>query len=402
MTGTDAVGVRRPIVLIGILSSLTAVAPFAIDMNVPGFPELGRELGAKSSVVQLSMSVFLFGLVVGQLVIGPISDRLGRRRLLIPGTALFAVLSAVCALVPSMPLLLAGRFLQGCAGAAGTVLARAILTDRFAGPRLPFYFSIQSMILGVAPVLGPMLGGLIVTAGGWRAVFWVLAVLGVALCTVVLLQVPESLPPERRATTGIASTFTTMGSLLRGRPFAGYVLTLAFAAGAMFMYIGSSTFVFQDTFGLSAAQYGLVFASNAGVMLIANIAFGITSRRVPTPRLLAGYIGIAVLGALALAIQATTAPTLAGTWICLAVVLFGIGGTFPSVSTIAQTIGRSRAGAAAALSGTGSYLFGALTSPLGGGTVGTMSVLMLAALVLAAVALLFARPWRPIVERTLA
>jgi Bcr/CflA subfamily drug resistance transporter len=399
---TETATVRRPIVLIGILSGLTAVAPFAIDMYVPGFPELGRDLGAESSVVQLSMSLFLIGLVVGQLVIGPISDRLGRRRLLLPGTALFAVLSVVCALVPSMPLLLASRFLQGCAGAAGTVLARAVLTDRFAGPRLPFYFSIQSMILGIAPVLGPLVGGLIVTAGGWRAVFWVLAVLGVALFIAVLLQVSESLPPERRATSGMAKTFTTMGALLRDKSFTGYVLTLAFAAGAMFIYIGSSTFVFQDTFGLSAAQYGLVFASNAGVMLIANVVFGITSKRVPPSRLLAGYITVGLLGALALAIQATSAPTFAGTWISLAVVLFGVGGTFPSVTTIAQTIGRSRAGTAAALSGSGSYLFGAVTSPLGGGTVGTMSVFMLAALALAAVSLLFARPWQPVVERTLA
>src|SRR5689334_15228357 len=135
--------VRRPLVLVGVLSALIAVAPFAIDMYVPGFPELGQELGADSAVVQLSMSVFLIGLVAGQLVIGPISDRIGRRRLLLPGTAVFAVLSVACALAPTMPLLVAGRFLQGCAGAAGTVLARAVLTDRFAGPRMPFYFSIQ-------------------------------------------------------------------------------------------------------------------------------------------------------------------------------------------------------------------------------------------------------------------
>lgn len=393
--------VRRPVVLIGVLSALTAVAPFAIDMYVPGFPQLGRDLGVGESVVQLSMSVFLIGLVVGQLVIGPISDRVGRRRLLLPGTVLFAVLSAVCAVVPTMPLLIAGRFLQGCAGAAGLVMARAVLTDRFAGPRLPFYFSIQSMILGVAPILGPLLGGLIVTAGGWRTVFWVLAGLGAALFVAVLLRVPESLPPERRATTGIAHTFSAMGTLLRGSAFTGYVLTLGFAAAAMFIYIGGSSYVFQDGFGLSAAQYGLVFASNAGVMLVANVAFGITSKRIAPSRLLPGYIAVALVGGLALAIQANTAPTLAGTWICLAVVLFGVGGTFPSVITITQTIGRARAGAAAALSGSGTYLFGALTSPLGGGSVGTMGASMLAALTLAALSLLIARPWQPVVERVL-
>jgi DHA1 family bicyclomycin/chloramphenicol resistance-like MFS transporter len=398
----ETVAVRRPIVLIGILSALTAVAPFAIDMYVPGFPELGRELGADDALVQSSMSVFLIGLVIGQLVIGPISDRLGRRRLLIPGTALFMVLSVVCALAPTMPLLIAGRFLQGCAGAAGLVLARAVLTDVFAGPRLPFYFSIQSMILGIAPVLGPLLGGLIVTAGGWRAVFWVLAVLGVALLTSVFFAVPESLPVERRASQGIGQTFTAMGALLRGPAFRGYTLTLGFAAAAMFIYIGSSSFVFQNGFGLSAAQYGLVFASNAAVMLVANAVFGATSKRVPPSRLLAGYISVGLLGALALSIQALVQPTLAGTWACLAVVMFGVGGTFPSVTTITQTIGRSRAGAAAALSGGGTYFFGALTSALGGGTASTMALFMLAAMGLAAVALISARPWQPLVERTLA
>jgi DHA1 family bicyclomycin/chloramphenicol resistance-like MFS transporter len=335
-------------------------------------------------------------------VIGPISDRLGRRRLLVPGTALFAVLCVACALAPSMPLLIAGRFLQGCAGAAGLVLARAVLTDTFAGPRLPFYFSIQSMIQGIAPVLGPLLGGLIVTAGGWRAVFWVLAVLGTALLASVFFGVPESLPVERRASHGIGQTFAAMGALLRGPAFRGYTLTLGFAAAAMFIYIGSSSFVFQNGFGLSAAQYGLVFASNAAVMLVANAVFGVTSRRIPPSRLLVGYITVGLLGALALLIQALVQPTFAGTWASLAVVMFGVGGTFPSVTTITQTIGRSRAGAAAALSGGGTYFFGALTSPLGGGAASTMALFMLAAMGLAAVALMSARPWQPLVERTLA
>jgi Bcr/CflA subfamily drug resistance transporter len=394
--------VRRPIALIVILSALTAVAPFAIDMYVPGFPELGVELKSAASTVQLSMSVFLIGLVIGQLVIGPISDKLGRRRLLLGGTSLFTVLSVACAVAPSMPLLIAGRFLQGCAGAAGLVLARAVLTDRFAGPRLPFYFSIQSMILGIAPVLGPLLGGLIVTAGGWRAVFWVLAGLGVVLLTSVFFGVSESLPLERRAPQGIGATFTAMGQLMRGRAFAGYTLTLGFAAAAMFIYIGGSSYVFQDLFGLSAAQYGMVFASNAAVMLVANIIFGRASKRIAPSLLLSGYITVGVVGALMLAIQATIAPTLGGTWAGLAVVMFGIGGTFPSVTTITQTIGRSRAGAAAALSGGGTYLFGALTSPLSGGDVSAMALYMLIALGLAAVALISARPWQPVVERTLA
>ncbi|MGW0593995.1 Bcr/CflA family efflux MFS transporter [Streptosporangium sp. NPDC002607] len=397
----DTTALRRP-VLLAILSLLTAVAPLAVDMYVPGFPDLGRELVAGESSVQLSMSAFLIGLVAGQLVIGPLSDGLGRRRLLVAGTAAFALLSACCALMPTAPLLVAGRFLQGCAGAAGLVLARAVLTDRFAGPRLPFYFSILAMILGVAPVLGPLLGGMIVTASGWRAVFWALTAFGLVMLAATWLGVPESLPPARRSPGGLGPAFASMAALLRQRAFTGYTLTLGLAAGAMFVYIGASSYVFQNGFGLSAVQYGLVFAVNAAAMLAASASFGLTARRVALPALLSGYLAIGTLGALALAIQATLAPTLAGTWLCLAVMLFGIGGVFPAVTTITQTIGHARAGAASALSGGAAYLFGALAAPLSGTTLRAMALIMPAALVLAVLSLLAARPWRPLPERSFA
>ncbi|MBT2225819.1 multidrug effflux MFS transporter [Nonomuraea sp. NEAU-A123] len=398
----ETTALRRPILLLGILGLLTAVAPLAIDMYVPGFPELGRELAAGEPTVQMSMSAFLIGLVAGQLVIGPLSDGLGRRRLLVTGTAAFALLSACCALMPTAPLLVAGRFLQGCAGAAGLVLARAVLTDRFAGPRLPVYFSILAMILGVAPVLGPLLGGMIVTAYGWRAVFWALTALGLVMLAATLLGVPESLPPARRSPGGLRPAFASMAALLRQRAFTGYTLTLGLAAGAMFVYIGGSSYVFQNGFGLSAVQYGLVFSVNAAAMLVASAGFGLTARRVALPALLSGYLAIGTLGALALVIQATLAPTLAGTWLCLAVMLFGIGGIFPAVTTITQTIGHARAGAASALSGAAAYLFGALAAPLSGATLRAMALVMLAAMALAVLALLAARPWRPLPERSFA
>ncbi|MFC4589631.1 Bcr/CflA family efflux MFS transporter [Sphaerisporangium corydalis] len=391
---------RRPVLLLAVLGPLTAVAPLAIDMYVPGFPGLGRELAASRPAVQLSMSAFLIGLVAGQLVIGPLSDGLGRRRLLVPGTAAFALLSACCALAPTAPLLVGGRFLQGCAGAAGLVLARAVLTDRFAGPRLPVYFSILAMILGVAPVLGPLLGGVIVTASGWRAVFWALTALGLVLLAATWLGVPESLPPARRSPGGLRQAFGSMVVLLRQRAFAGYILALGSAAGAMFVYIGASSYVFQDGYGLSAVQYGMVFAVNAAAMLAAGAGFGLAARRAAVPLLLTGYLTVGALGTLALAVQATLAPTLAGTWVCLAITLFGVGGVFPAVTTITQTIGRARAGAASALSGGAAYLFGALAAPLSGATLRTMAFVMLAALALAVAALLAARPWRPLLERS--
>jgi DHA1 family bicyclomycin/chloramphenicol resistance-like MFS transporter len=243
---------------------------------------------------------------------------------------------------------------------------------------------------------------MIVTAYGWRAVFWALTALGLVMLAATLLGVPESLPPARRSPGGLRPAFASMAALLRQRAFAGYTLTLGLAAGAMFVYIGGSSYVFQNGFGLSAVQYGLVFSVNAAAMLVASASFGLTVRRVTPPALLSGYLAIGTLGALALAIQATLAPTLAGTWLCLAVMLFGIGGIFPAVTTITQTIGHARAGAASALSGGAAYLFGALAAPLSGATLRAMALVMLAAMALAVLALLAARPWRPLLERSFA
>ena len=193
--------------LVAVLGALTAVAPLATDMYVPGFPALGTALGASSSAVQLTMTAFLAGLVVGQLVIGPLSDGLGRRRLLTAGSAGFVLCSVACAAAPDIAALTGARFLQGVAGAAGMVLARAVLTDRFHGAELPRYFAVLSQVVGVAPVAAPVLGGAVLAVSTWRTVFAVLAVLGVLLLLAVVRSVPESLPPERRRGGGIAGTF---------------------------------------------------------------------------------------------------------------------------------------------------------------------------------------------------
>ncbi len=203
---------RAAVALVAVLAALTAVAPLATDMYVPGFPAMGHTLGASNPAVQLTMTAFLAGLVVGQLVIGPLSDSLGRRGLLLSGTAAFMVFSVACAIAPTVGILTGARFLQGVSGAAGMVLARAVLTDRFQGADLPRYFAVLSQIMGVAPVAAPVLGGAVLAVSTWRAVFVVLTVMGGLLVLGVLRKVPESLPPERRHAGGITQTFRAMGS----------------------------------------------------------------------------------------------------------------------------------------------------------------------------------------------
>ncbi|MBB5792696.1 multidrug effflux MFS transporter [Streptomyces caelestis] len=391
---------RRAGVLIALLGALTAIAPLATDMYVPGFPEMGRALHASDSAVQLSMTSFLAGLVIGQLLIGPLSDRLGRRRLLVSGTALFAVLSLVCAFAPTIEMLIAARFLEGVAGAAGMVLARAVLTDRFHGPELPRYFSLLTMVLSVAPVIAPVVGGGLLSAGGWRATFVALALFGVLLFLAVLPGVPESLPPERRHQGGVAGSFHAMGRLLGHRAFLGCTLTLAFAAAALFACIAGSSFVFQEVYDTSAGLYSLVFAVNACGMLLAGAVFGVLSRRLTMGTLLSASVAVAVAAVLVqVLLLVTVGGSLAGTWVTLFFAAFGIGGIFPASMSLGQSLGREASGAASALLGGIQFLFGALASPLVG-AFGTSSAMpmaatMLGSLICAALCLVFlVRPWR--------
>ncbi|WP_217553524.1 multidrug effflux MFS transporter [Streptomyces sp. GbtcB6] len=391
---------RTVTALIAVLGALTAVAPLATDMYVPGFPALGKALGASSSAVQLTMTAFLAGLVVGQLVIGPLSDGLGRRRLLMAGSAGFVLCSVACAAAPDIAALTGARFLQGVAGAADMVLARAVLTDRFHGPELPRYFAVLSQVIGVAPIAAPVLGGVVLAVSTWRAVFAVLAVLGVLLLLAVVRAVPESLPPERRHGGGLAGTFRAMGALLAGRAFMGYVLVVALVSAAMFAYISGSSFVFENLHGVSSTTYSLIFATNAVAMLAAGASFArLAGRGTRLNTLLSAGVGIALLGALAqVLLVVTVGETLAGTWTTLFVTAGGIGLVFPSAMSIGQAVGRTAPGAASALLGGFQFLFGALTAPLvgvfGEDSSRPMALIMLSALVAAGLALVgLARPW---------
>lgn len=386
--------------LIVVLGALTAVAPLATDMYIPGLPDMGESLRTSSSAVQLTMTAFLAGLVAGQLVVGPISDGLGRRRLLIGGTIGFTLASLLCALAPHVGVLTALRFLQGVAGAAGMVLARAIVTDLCHGRDIPRYFAILSQILGIAPVVAPVLGGGILAVSTWRAVFVALAVFGVLLLVSVLVKVPESLPPERRSGGGLGGTFRTMVRLAGRRSLLGYVLTAAFSAAALFSYISGSSFVFQEIHGVSPTGYSAIFAINSAGMLLAGTVFSrLASRGVPLNRLLVCSTGMSLLGGIAqIVLVATVGETLAGTWITLFVILTGIGMTFPAGMSICQTIGRTAPGAVSALIGSMQFLFGAAASPLVGlfGEANSlpMALVMGTALLLAVLALMtLARPW---------
>ncbi|WP_405876328.1 multidrug effflux MFS transporter [Streptomyces sp. NBC_00005] len=379
--------------LLAVLACLTAVGPLAIDMYIPGFPAMSRTLHTSSPAIQLTLTAFLAGVVVGQIVIGPVSDSLGRRGLLIAGCAGFALVALACAFAPGIGALIAARFILGFVGAAGMVLARAVITDLFHGPEVPRHFALLSQIMSVAPVIAPVIGGAILSVSTWRAVFGALCLAGVLLLVAVLVKVPESLPPERRHKGGLVGTFGAMGRLTRNRPFMGCALVLGLASAALFAYISGSSFVFERIHGASPVVYSLIFAVNAIGMLLAGALFSRLSHRVSMNALLTAAVAVCLAGTLAqVLLTMTLGESFAASWICQFVVLWGIGMLLPATMTLGQNLGRAAPGAASALLGGMQFLFGAVASPVVGlfGETSSlpMSLVMLVSAALAALALI--------------
>lgn len=373
--------------LIMVLAALSALAPLAIDMYVPAFPEMASTLGASSAAIQLSMTACLIGLVVGQLVIGPLSDSMGRRRPLLAGTLAFVIFSIAAALAPTAEILTATRFLQGIAGAAGMVIARALLTDKFHGPALAQKYTVLSMVIGVAPVIAPIIGGTIITTlGSWRTIFYVLAALGALLFIAILIWVDETLPADARMTGGLKATLSAMSTLLRNRTFMGYVATLAAASAGLFAYISGSSFVFQEHYGVSAGFYSMIFAVNALAMVAASFAFGRFAQTVSIPKLLLTGTLVSLAGALAqVIVDVTTGGTLATTWIFIFITQLGVAWVTAGTMTIGQTLARGSSGAGSALLGGGQFTLGAIAAPIVG-LFGTQSPLPMATIMLIAYA----------------
>lgn len=355
---------RPPARLLGVLAPLSAFGPLSMDLYLPGMPAMARDLHAGDAYAQLTMSACMVGLATGQLVAGPLSDRFGRRRPAVAGVALFALLSLACALAPTMGVLVGLRLLQGMAGAAGIVVARAVVRDLYDGAAAARVFSLIALTMGLAPVLAPLLGGQLVRFTTWRGLFVALAVIGAAILAVTVAALPESLPPERRRTGGAASVFTAFGPVLRDRAFTGYAAVMALGAAGMFTYISLSSFVLQGTYGLSPQGFSAVFAVNAvGLMVVARLNAVALRARPPSALLLAGVLaGLSAAVFLVVGVQAGWGlwPLLAG----LFVVVACTGAISPNATALALAGHAPRAGTAAALLGLVQFLVGGLVAPL--------------------------------------
>ncbi|MFD7888510.1 multidrug effflux MFS transporter [Streptomyces albidoflavus] len=386
-----------------VLGGLTATPPLAMDMYLPALPAVTDSYGASAATIQLTLTACLAGMALGQLVVGPMSDKWGRRRPLLTGLVLYVLATALCVVAPNAALLVIFRLIQGLAGAAGIVIARAVVRDLYDGLAMARFFSTLMLISGAAPIVAPLIGGQLLRFTDWRGVFAVLTLIGLGLLVLVHRVLPETLAPEDRHSGGFRATLATMRGLLADRPFTGYLLAAGFASADLFAYISASPFVVQEIYGASPQTFSLLFGLNSvGLVGAGQLNGKVLVGRVSLDKVLA--TGLALMTAAALALLLMTlgvfgevglVPVAAG----LFVLVSALGLVTPNTTTLALMRTRNAAGSASALLGTSSFLVGAVASPLvgvaGEHTAVPMAVLQLTCALLAAACwALFARPGR--------
>jgi len=355
---------RRPRAAIVALGLLSAFGPLSLDLYLPSLPRIAGDFGASAGVTQLTLSGSLAGLALGQLLIGPISDRVGRRRPLLLGLAGFVALSVVCALAPTIDVLIAARFVQGLCGAAGLVIARAIVRDAYPDEHIADVFSVLMVVNGLAPVLAPLIGGGLLHLMPWRGLFGVLSLVGAVIGWLTVLALPETLPRDQRQGGALAGIVLAARDVGRDRLFRGATGVLALAGGTLFTYISLSSFVLQDRFGLSAGEFSAVFAMNSIAIIVGSRVGQLLLRRMSMHTVLG--IGLLVMTAASLVGSAGVALHL-GLIALLPSLVFAVGPVgivMPTATALALLRHRRNAGMASAILGSLQYLAGAAVGPL--------------------------------------
>jgi Bcr/CflA subfamily drug resistance transporter len=362
----DAIPHRRRVLYIVLLGALTALGPFTIDLYLPAFPVLESDFRTTAAVIQLTLTGTMVGFALGQLIVGPLSDKVGRRVPLLSVTALHVAASVAAALAPTIELLMIARVGMGMGAAAGGVVAMAIVRDLFGGKRLVVMLSRLALVSGVAPVAAPLIGSALLAVMPWRGIFVVLAVYGAAMLVCTVFVIPETLPKARRSDKGSTTVLQRYRSVLSDRVFIGTLIIGAMTFSGLFSYLSASSFLFQQSFGFDAQQYGLLFAANSlGVVIGVQFAARLAARFGPQ-WVMAYSTAVLVVAASAIIVFDQLGFGLWGTIVPLFVFLTACGFTFPCVQVLALDRHGKAAGTAASLIGATNFGIAGVISPVVG------------------------------------
>ncbi|WP_395639618.1 multidrug effflux MFS transporter [Pseudolysinimonas sp.] len=362
----DALSRRARVLYVVVLGALVGLGPFTIDLYLPAFPVVAEELRASEATIQLTLTATMIGFGLGQLVIGPWSDTVGRRLPLILATVLHVGASLGVAFSPDITWVLVFRVLQGVGAAGGGVVAMATVRDLFGGQPLVRMLSRLALVTGLAPVVAPVIGSQLLAVLDWRGLFIALAGYGIVVTVLAAVFVTETLPPERRRVKGHSTTAQRYRAVLSDRVFVGVALIAGLVFSGLFAYLSASSFVFQEVYGLDAQQFGILFAANSIGLAVSSQVASRLMRRFAPPKILAVSLPLMALAGYGAAVAAVLDAPLGVVVACTFVFLSCAGLSFPCIQVTALAPHGAEAGTAAALLGAINFGLASVSAPIVG------------------------------------
>lgn len=356
---------RSQTFIILILGALTMIGPFSIDMYLPGFPAIAKDLRTTIAEVQLSLASFFVGLALGQLFSGPLTDRFGRKKPLYIGLSLYMLASLACAFAPNVETLIALRFVQALGGSVGMVVARAVVRDLYAPEEMAKIFSLLMLVMGVAPIVAPSLGGILVSSVGWQSIFLTLTLISAIILLGMYLGLPETKQPDATISLHPVKVLKEYIEILKNRQFLIYTMVSGFSGAGMFAYISGSPFVFIELHQVPEATFGIIFSANAFGLIMSGQLNRLALRRFTTVQIVKFVNALQlVFGALLVGYGFTFWGGLPMLITLIFLYMSMLGFLYPNAGALAMAPFARNAGAASALLGSLQFVVSAVVASL--------------------------------------